>query len=144
MPHARLEKQPFKAISEDSKYGIVWSAGQRKTLVTHITVLVPDDPQEVEAESQEGGSQQVAQRGQVWDRETVRIFPAFPHGVNHPVRNAKQQEHLGWKENAHKNMLKRISQAVLLRKNMVPSAVSLDELFTQSHTQEALNQKQLF
>lgn len=36
--------------------------GQRTTSVAHIAVLVPDDPQEVEAESQESSPQQVAQR----------------------------------------------------------------------------------
>lgn len=36
--------------------------GQRLTLVAHIAILVPDGPQEVEAESQESGAQQVAQR----------------------------------------------------------------------------------
>lgn len=108
-------------------------------LVTHITVLVSDDKQEVEAESQEGRSQQVAQRCQVRDRETVRIFPALPNGVHHPVRNAKQQEHLGGKENAHKAVLNICDYKY---KTTVPSTVPLDELSHTRTQQEALNQKE--
>lgn len=62
--------------------------------VAHIAVLVPDEPQEVEAEGQQGGSQQVSQRRQVRDGETVRVFAAAPHGVHHPVGDAEQQQHL--------------------------------------------------
>lgn len=58
----RSDKLPFKAISEDSEYGKRWFTSQRLTLVAHIAILVPDGPQEVEAESQESGAQQVAQR----------------------------------------------------------------------------------
>lgn len=63
-------------------------------LVAHVTVLVPDDPQEVEAEGQQGGAQQVPQCRQVWDGEAVGVFAAPPHGVDHPVGNAQQQQHL--------------------------------------------------
>lgn len=62
--------------------------------VTHVTVLVPDDPQEVEAKGQQRGSQQVPQRRQVRDGEAVGVFAAPPHGVDHPVSNAQQQQHL--------------------------------------------------
>lgn len=62
--------------------------------VAHIAVLVSYDPQEVEAERQQGGAQQVAQGRQVRDGKTVGIFAAPPHGVHHPVGYAQQQQHL--------------------------------------------------
>lgn len=66
--------------------------------VAHIAVLVPDDPQEVEAEGQQGGAQQVPQRRQVRNGEAVGVFAALPHGVDHPVRDAQQQQHLAEEE----------------------------------------------
>lgn len=66
----------------------------RSASVAHVAVLVTDEPQEVEAQCQEGGAQQVAQSGQVGDGEAVRVFAAPPHGVNHPVRYTQQQQHL--------------------------------------------------
>jgi len=62
--------------------------------VAHVAVLVSDDPQEVEAERQQGGAKQVAQRRQVRDGEAVGVLAAPPHGVHHPVCDAQQQQHL--------------------------------------------------
>lgn len=62
--------------------------------VANVAVLVPDDPQEVEAEGQQGGAQQVPQCRQVRDGEAVGVFAAAPHWVDHPVGNAQQQQHL--------------------------------------------------
>lgn len=62
--------------------------------VAHVAVLVPYDPQEVEAEGQQRGAQQVPQSRQVGDGEAVGVFAAAPHGVHHPVRYAQQQQHL--------------------------------------------------
>lgn len=53
--------------------------------VAHVTVLVPYEPQEVEAECQEGSAQQVTQGRQVRDGETVWVFTASPNGMHHPV-----------------------------------------------------------
>lgn len=64
------------------------------TLVAYVAVLVPDHPQEVEAQGQEGGAQQVSQRRQVRDGETVRVLPRLPHGMDHPVCYTQQEEHL--------------------------------------------------
>lgn len=62
--------------------------------VAHVAVVVADDQQEVEAEGQQGGAQQVPQRRQVRDGEAVGVFAAPPHGVDHPVGDAQQQQHL--------------------------------------------------
>lgn len=67
---------------------------QPPSSVAHVAVLVPDDPQEVEAEGQQGSAQQVPQGRQVRDGEAVRVFAAPPHGMDHPVGNAQQQQHL--------------------------------------------------
>lgn len=66
--------------------------------VTHVAVLVPDDPQEVEAESKQGCAQQVPQGCQVGDGKTVGVFAAPPHGMHHPVCYTQQQQHLEDKE----------------------------------------------
>lgn len=66
--------------------------------VAHVAVLVPYDPQEVEAERQQGRAQQVPQSRQVRDGKTVGIFAAPPHGVHHPVWYTQQQQHLEEKE----------------------------------------------
>lgn len=63
--------------------------------VPHIAVPVPDHPQEVKAEGQQGRPQQVPQGRQVGDGKAVGVFAAPPHGVDHPVRDAEQQQHLG-------------------------------------------------
>lgn len=62
--------------------------------VAHVAVLVSYEPQEVEAECQQGSAQQVTQSCQVRDGETVWVFAAPPHGVNHPVCYTQQQQHL--------------------------------------------------
>lgn len=66
--------------------------------VAHVAVLVSYDPQEVEAECQQGGAQQVTQSCQVRDGETVWILATAPHGVHHPVCYRQQQQHLEGKE----------------------------------------------
>lgn len=66
--------------------------------VTHITVLVADVPQELEAEGQESGAQEVTQGSQVGDGETVWVFTTTPHRVHHPVCYTQQQEHLRERE----------------------------------------------
>lgn len=66
--------------------------------VAHVAVLVSYDPQEVEAECQQGGAQQVTQSCQVRDGKTVWIFATPPHGVYHPVCYGQQQQHLEEKE----------------------------------------------
>lgn len=66
----------------------------RSSSVAHVAVVVADDQQEVEAEGQQGGAQQVPQRRQVRDGEAVGVFAAPPHGVDHPVGDAQQQQHL--------------------------------------------------
>lgn len=58
--------------------------------VTHVAVLIPYDPEEVEAEGQQSRAQQVTQRCQVRDGKTVGIFAIPPHGVHHPVCYAQQ------------------------------------------------------
>lgn len=70
----------------------------RGASVAHVTVLVSYDPQEVEAERQQGRSQQVTQSCQVRDGKTVGIFATPPHGVHHPVCYTQQQQHLEEKE----------------------------------------------
>lgn len=62
--------------------------------VAYIAVLVSYDPQEVEAERQQGGAQQVTQSCQVRNGKAVWIFAALPHGVHHPVCYAQQKQHL--------------------------------------------------
>lgn len=62
--------------------------------VAHVAVLVPDDPEEVEAEGQQGGAQQVPKRRQVRNGEAVGVFAAPPYGVDHPISDAQQQQHL--------------------------------------------------
>lgn len=47
--------------------------------VAHVAVLVPDQPQEVEAEGEQRRAQQVAQSGQVRNGKAVWIFAAAPH-----------------------------------------------------------------
>lgn len=66
--------------------------------VTHVAVLVPYDPQEVEAESEQGCAQEVPQGRQVGDGKTVWVFAASPHGMHHPVCYTQQQQHLEEKE----------------------------------------------
>lgn len=66
--------------------------------VAYIAVLVSYDPQEVEAERQQGGAQQVTQSCQVRNGKAVWIFAALPHGVHHPVCYAQQKQHLEDKE----------------------------------------------
>lgn len=62
--------------------------------VPHIAVPVPDHPQEVEAEGQQGSAQQVPQSCQVGDGEAVRVFAVPPHGMDHPVRYTQEQQDL--------------------------------------------------
>lgn len=68
--------------------------------VTHVAVPIPYDPEEVEAECQQSRAQQVTQRCQVRDGETVGIFAIPPHGVHHPVCYTQQQQHLQEKQRA--------------------------------------------
>lgn len=62
--------------------------------VPYVAVPVPDHPQEVETEGQQGRAQQVPQSRQVGDGEAVGVFAAPPHGVDHPVGYAQEQQDL--------------------------------------------------
>lgn len=80
--------------------------------VAHVAVLVPYDPQEVEAERQQGRAQQVTQSRQVRDGKTVGIFAAPPHGVHHPVWYTQQQQHL--EEQERRVRLPRLNMTIAL------------------------------
>lgn len=63
-------------------------------LVPNICVSVPNEPENMEAESQESGAKQVPQSSQVWDGEVVGVQAPAPHPVHHPVCDVQENQHL--------------------------------------------------
>lgn len=62
--------------------------------VSHISVSVSNEPEDMEAEGQEAGPQQISQGRQVRNREVIRVHPPTPHPVDHPVSQVQQDQHL--------------------------------------------------
>lgn len=62
--------------------------------IAHVAVLVTYEPQEVEADGEQGCAQQITKSSQVRDGKTVWIFAISPHWINHPVCYTQQQQHL--------------------------------------------------
>lgn len=87
-------EQPPPAAPTTTAHGTVPSLTCVCDSVPHIAVPVPYHPQEVKAERQQGRAQQVPQGCQVGDGEAVGVFAAPPHGMDHPVCYAQQQQDL--------------------------------------------------
>lgn len=62
--------------------------------VAHVSVSVPDEPAQVEAQGQEASPQQVTQGGQVRDGKVVRVHAPTPHPVDHPVCQVEEDHDL--------------------------------------------------